>query len=154
MENVIAGIFGLLLGVAGFWTGVKALRRRAMVDRWHTTKGRVIERGVYQLNQPMLSAPAFRYSPLVKYTYQVNEKDFESDSILPSRIQSPRHSTKTWAQKQADSFAGEVIVHYNPTDPAEAYLVQVSKLMLYLLLLGSGVALVLGLLFLLLALNA
>ena len=154
MENVIAGIFGLLLGIAGFWTGFKALRSRAMVDRWNTTKGRVIERGVYQPNQPMLSAPAFRYSPLVKYAYQVNGKDFESNSILPSRIQSPRHSTKKWAQKQADSFADQIVVHYNPTDPAEAYLVQVSRFALYFLLLGSSFTLLLGFLFLLLALNA
>ena len=153
MENVIAGIFGLLLGIAGIWVGLKALRSRAAVGRWNTTKGRVIERGVYQPNQPMLSARAFRYSPLVRYTYKVDGKDFESNSILPSRIQAPRHSTIKWAHKQADSFGDEVVVHYNPTDPAEAYLVQVSKMTLYFVLLASGFALLVGLLFLLVALN-
>lgn len=154
MENWIAGIFGLLLGLAGVWTGIRALRSRAIVDRWYTTKGRVTERGVYRPNQPMLSASAFRYSPLVKYTYQVDGRDFESNSILPSRIQAPRHSSQKWAQKQADSFADEVVVHYNPTDPAEAYLTQVSKTTLYIVLLASGFALLIGLLFLLRAFNA
>jgi hypothetical protein len=153
MKNLIPGIFGLLFGMAGFLTGLKALRNRGVVDRWPTTKGRVIERSVFQPKHAMLSVSAFRYSPLVKYTYQVDGKEFESNSILPSRIQLPRHSSKKWAQKQADSFTYEVTVHYNPTDPTEAYLVQVSKFALYFVLLAAGCAFLIGFLFLLVALN-
>jgi len=149
MENLIAGIFGLLLGLAGLWTGIKALKNRALADRWHTTNGRVMERGIYQPDQPMLSAPAFRYSPLVKYRYEVGGKEFVSQWILPRHIQLPRHNTKKWAQKQADSFPDELQVHYNPEDPAESYLTNASRTALYAVLIFSALAMLLGSLFLL-----
>jgi hypothetical protein len=149
MENLIAGIFGLLLGIVGLWTGFRALKNRALCSRWQTTNGTVIERGTYQPNSPMLSAPAFRYAPLVRYTYQVDGREFVSNLILPTRIQAPEHSTRKWAQRKADSFAGEVTVHYNPEDPAECYLVQTSKTTLYILLGASCLSMLIGILFLL-----
>ena len=149
MENLIAGIFGLMLGLAGLWTGIKALKNRALADRWHTTNGRVIERGIYQPDQPMLSAPGFRHAPLVRYRYEVGGKEFVSQWILPRHIQLPRHNTKQWAQKQADSFPDEVVVHYNPVDPAESYLRNASRIGLYAVLIFSAFAMLLGFLFLL-----
>ena len=149
MENLIAGIFGLVLGLAGLWTGIRALKNRVLADRWHTTNGRVIERGIYQPDQPMRSAPAFRHAPLVRYRYEVGGKEFVSHWILPRHIQLPRHNTKKWAQKQADSFPDEVLVHYNPQDPAESYLTNASKGALMAVLIASAIALLLGCLFLL-----
>jgi hypothetical protein len=149
MESLIAGIFGLVLGLAGLWTGIRALKNRALADRWPTTNGRVIERGIYQPDQPMRSAPAFRHAPLVRYRYEVGGKEFVSHWILPRHIQLPRHNTKKWAQKQADSFADEVLVHYNPQDPAESHLTNASKGALMAVLIASGFAMLLGCLFLL-----
>jgi hypothetical protein len=149
MENLIAGIFGLMLGLAGLWTGIKALKNRALADRWQTTNGRVIERGVYQPDQPMLSAPAYRHAPLVRYQYEVGGKEFVSNSILPRHIQLPRHNTKKWAQEQADSFPDEVLVHYNPAAPADSYLTNASRTGLYAVLIFSTIALLIGGLFLL-----
>ena len=149
MEDLIAGIFGTVLGLVGLGTALRGFKNRGQLQHWKTTSGRVIERGVYQPDQPMRSAPAFRYSPLIRYSYQVDGKDFTSNAILPRRIQLPQHSTKKWAQRQADAYTDEVVVHYNPTDPAESYLKQVSKTTLYVLIGFSIFALVLGVLFLL-----
>ena len=149
MENLIAGIFGVVLGAVGLWTGLRALKNRAFAARWPTTNGHVIERGIYHPNQPMLSAPAFRHAPLVRYRYEVGGKEFISDSILPRHIQLPRHSTKKWAQEQADSFPEVVLVHYNPEDPAQSYLTNASRTGLYAVLIFSTIALLLGCLFLL-----
>ncbi len=149
MENLIAGIFGLVLGLAGLWTGIKGLESRTLADRWHTTKGRVVERGIYQPDQPMLSAPAFRYAPLVRYRYEVGGKEFLSHCILPRHIQLPRHNTKKWAQKQADSYPDEPLVHYNPAEPSESYLTNASRTALYVVLICSMIAMLLGCLFLL-----
>jgi hypothetical protein len=149
MENLIAGIFGLVLGIGGLWTSFRALKNRALCSRWKTTNGKVIERGTYQPNTPMLSAPAFRYAPLVRYTYQVDGREFVSSLILPKRIQAPQHSTRKWAQRKAESFADEVTVHYNPEDPAECYLVQTSKTTLFILLGAACLLIMMGLLFLL-----
>ena len=144
MENLIAGIFGLLLGLAGLWTGFKLLKSRSLVEHWKTTNGRVVERGTYKPDQPMLSAPAFRYAPLVRYSYQVNGKEFVSNSILPRRIQLPRHSTIKWAERQAQSFPDEVVVHFNPENPSESYLLNTSRTTLYIVLGASSFALLLG----------
>ena len=151
MENFIAGLFGLLVGVVGVVTGLTALRRRKRFNQWKTTSGRVVERGTYQPDIPMLSVPAFRYAPLVKYEYQVAGKNFVSNSIQPKRIQAPQHSTIKWAQKQADSFPDDVTVFYNPEDPAESYLVQTSKGTLYLVVGASFAVILVGVMFLLLA---
>lgn len=149
METIIAGAFGLLIGIVGLWTGFRQLRNRAALDRWSTAKGKVIERGTYQPNIATLSTPAFRYAPLVKYVYQVNGKEFVNDGIHPKRIQLPEHSTKKWAQKRAESFADEVTVHYNPEDPSESFLVQTPKRKLYILIGCSCVALLFGVMFVL-----
>ena len=139
----------MILGLVGFWTGIRSLKNRAVAARWQTTNGRVIERGIYQPNQPMLSAPAFRYSPLIRYQYEVAGKQFESQWILPRHIQLPRHNTKKWAQKEADSFSDEVVVHYDPQNPAESYLHNASKVGLYAVLIFSTFAFLVGCLFLL-----
>jgi len=149
MENLIAGIFGAVLGLVGIWTGIRLLKKRTLFDQWKTTSGHVIERGTYSPNQAMLSAPAFRHAPLVRYQYEVDGRNFESIWILPRQIQLPRHGSIKWAQRQAESFADEVVVHYNPEDPAESYLTNTSKGTLYVVLISSSVALLVGLLFLL-----
>src|SRR5215204_1506798 len=103
----------------------------------------------YQPDIPMLSARAFRYAPLVKYKYQVEGSEFVSNSVLPKRIQSPQHNTLKWAQKRANSFPDDVVVYYNPEDPAESYLVQTSKATLYTVIAASGLVILVGLAFLL-----
>jgi hypothetical protein len=96
-----------------------------------------------------LGPPAFRHAPLVKYVYQVGGEEFTNDRIRPKRIQQPQHNTKKWAQKKAESFPDEVSVHYNPEDPSESFLVQTSRLMLYVVVGSSCLAILFGLLFLL-----
>jgi hypothetical protein len=134
----------LLIGGGGLWTALTALKNRKILNQWNTTRGKVIERSIFQPDIPMLSPPAFRYAPLVRYTYQVDGKDFENNYILPKRIQAPRHGTRKWAQKRADSFPSEVTVHYNSADPGESYLVQTSKAVLYLLVTVSSLVLLIG----------
>lgn len=144
MERIISGIFALLIGGGGLWTGLRALKNRKILNQWKITQGKVVERGIYQPDIPMLSPPAFRYSPLVRYTYQVDGKDFENNYILPKRIQAPQHGTRKWAQKKADAFPAEVTVHYNSADPTESYLIQTSKAVLYLLMTLSFLVLLIG----------
>lgn len=148
MENLIAGLFALLLGTIGLWTGVKQLRNRALFSQWKTTRGKVIERGTYQPDFAMLSVPAFRHAPLVKYKYQVDDREFVSNAIAPSRIQRPQHNTVKWAETKAAAFPEEVIVHYNPEDPTESYLLLTSKATLLVVVGASCLVIVVGFLFL------
>lgn len=141
MERVLASAFGLLIGLVGLWAGLKQLKNRKALNRWPTTNGRVVERGVFEPSSIMTSAPAYRFSPLVKYVYEVNGQEFFSDRINPQRIQQPAHNTRKWAEKRAASFSEVVIVHYNPEDPGEAFLIQTSHAMLYVVVAASCVAL-------------
>jgi len=143
MENLIAGIFGLLLGVVGFYTGVKQLKNRELFSRWQTTKGRVIERGIYE-PRTAVALPAFRHAPLIKYRYSVAGEEFTNNSILPIRIQLPQHNTRKWAERQAASFPEEVVVYYNPEDAAESYLKLTSRWTLYLVLASSCLLIAVG----------
>ena len=144
MERIASGIFALLIGVVGIWLGFKQLRNRKLLNQWKTTQGKIVERGIFQPDIPMLSPPAFRYSPLVRYVYQVDGKDFENNWINPKRIQAPQHGTRKWAQKRVDSFPSEVTVHYNSDDPGESYLIQTSKLALYIMVTLSFLVLLVG----------
>ena len=153
MEAILSAAFCWLIGIVGLLTGIKQLRNRTALNNWPTTKGKVIERGTYQPNIPTTGPPAFRHSPLVKYVYQVGAKEFTGDRINPKRIQLPRHNTKAWAQKRADSFADEVTVHYNPEDPSEAFLIQTSKTMLYIVAGASTLAILVGLMIVLVKLT-
>lgn len=148
MEAILSGIFGLLIGLGGLWAGGTALRSRAALDRWKTTQGRVIERSTYQPGIATLSNSAYCYSPLVRYVYQVEAREYTGDCIYPKRVQLPEHSTQDWAQKRAASFADSVLVHYNPEDPTESFLVQTPKARLYLVIGASCFAVLIGILFL------
>jgi hypothetical protein len=149
MERIISAAFAFLIGSVGLWAGLKQLRNRVALNSWPTTKGKVIERGTFRPFIPAAGPPAFRHSPLVKYVYQVSGKEFINNSIRPKRIQLPQHNTKKWAQKKAESFPDEVSVHYNPEDPSESFLLQTSRLMLYVVVVSSCLAILFGLLFLL-----
>jgi hypothetical protein len=147
METILSGIFALLIGSVGVGAGLNALRNRRTLDRWPTTKGRVIERGIFRVNTA--SRSAFRYAPLVRYAYQVEGKEFVNDSINPKVIQLPSHSTREWAQKRSKAWADEVNVHYNPASPNESFLAQTPRFKLYAVILASLAAILFGLLFLL-----
>jgi hypothetical protein len=149
IENLVAGVFALLVGVVGLLTGFRQLRSRAVLKKWKTVPGSVSERGTYIPQFAMLSVPAFRHAPLVKYRYIVDGKEFISNSISPERIQRPQHNTIKWAQKRAESFPDDVVVHYNSEDPGESYLVLTPRWILFVVVGSSCVVLVIGGLFLL-----
>jgi hypothetical protein len=114
-----------------------------VLNEWHTTTGRVIERGTFRATTGT-SSPAFSHAALVKYVYQVDGQEFVNDCIRPKQIQLPEHSTKKWAQKKAESFPDEVTVHYNPANPGESFLVQTRKRTLYTVIVGSCLAILFG----------
>lgn len=136
MEAIFAGTFALVIGVVGLWTGFKQLRNRRLLDRWPTTSGRVIERGIFEPQVPA-GTPAYRYAPLIRYRYEVDGRELTNNYIHPKRIQLPRHSTRAWAQKRADEIPDEVVVHYNPDDPSESFLFQTPKKILYTVVVAS-----------------
>jgi hypothetical protein len=149
MEKIASGIFSLLLGAVGLWTAIRQFKNRSLLGNWRTTQGKVIERGTYRPNFASLSASAFRYAPLVRYSYLIDEKEFISNAIHPVRMQLPRHSSRKWAQKQAETFPADVVVHYNSEDPSECYLTLTSKVVLWTIFALSLLLILIGVIVLL-----
>ncbi len=147
MLKILCGGFAFLIGVVAFWTGIKQLRNRAKLSRWPTSPGRVIERGTFRPDIATTTQSAFRYAPLIKYSYQVDGKEFTNNYIHAKRIQQPQHSTQKWAQAKADSFPNDVVVHYNPDDPGESFLQETSRVVLGGLLVAALFAFLVGLIF-------
>jgi hypothetical protein len=148
-EYLISGIFALIIGGVGLFTGLKQFRNRSTLKGWKRTNGSVIERGTYVPDYAMVSVPAYRHAPLVKYRYEVDGQEIVSNSIAPDRIQRPQHNTLAWATKKAASFPDEVVVHYNPENPNESYLVLTPTWILIVVVVASCLVLLIGALFLL-----
>lgn len=144
MEQILAGIFAIMIGLVGSWAGITGLRNRLILSRWQLAPGKVIERGTFQPNIATMSQSAYRHSPLVKYKYEVAGQEFVNDCIRPKRLQLPQHSTRNWAQKQVEAFPNEVTVHYNPADPGDSYLVLTPKSLFYLVIGASCFAFLYG----------
>jgi hypothetical protein len=147
MEKIATAAFSLLIGVVGIWTALARLRDRRELARWPTARGRVTERGTFVPQNVGGGPPAFRHAPLVRYAYTVGGREFSGDSINPKRVQLPTTGSLGWAERRAASFADEVTVRYNPADPAESFLEQTPKRRLYLVIVGSCLALLVGALF-------
>jgi hypothetical protein len=152
-EHLFAGLFAFIIGGVGLFTGLKQLRNRSALRGWKQTNGSVIKRGTYVPDFAMVSVPAYRHAPLVRYRYEVAGQEIVSNSIAPDRIQRPQHNTLAWATKKAASFPDEVVVHYNPENPGESYLVLTSRWILIVVVLASCLVLLIGGLFLLSSIN-
>jgi len=148
MEKLISGIFSLLLGAGGLWTALRLIKNRKILNTWNTATGRIVERGTHKPNMASISAPAFRYAPLLKYSYEVGGKEYVNDCIYPKRMQLPPRGTVKWAQKRADSYPAVVTVYYNSADPSESYIQLTSRLVIYIVLAISILLLLIGLIIL------
>lgn len=145
---MIAGGFGILLGISGILVGIFQLRNLGALDAWKTVSGKVVERGTFRITHATRSAPAFQFAPLVKYVYQVDGKEFTSDAVLPKHLRFPEHNTIEWATARAASFADEPTVFYNPEYPSSSFLVRPSKTVFYMVIGISFLAVLSGLILL------
>lgn len=133
MEKYFAAGFGLLLGLGGLIVSFLQLRNISALNSWKITKGKVIERGTFQVTKANYGSQSYQFSPLVKYVYDIDGKEFTNDSIFPKRIQNPPRGTVQWAEKEAAKFSDEITVFYNPANPADSFLQIPSKKWFYLI---------------------
>jgi hypothetical protein len=122
VESSLSGVLALLFSGVAFWLAFRLFKARPVLNRWNTVNGIVIERGTVVPTDPDLTVPFFRHAPLVRYEYQVNGQKYVNDRIYPKRLVAPARNTLTWAEKRANSFPNEILVHYNPANPSESFL--------------------------------
>ncbi len=132
MEKYFAIIFGFLLGIGGLYVCFSQLRNFAQLNSWKKNKGKVIERGTVESEIGKVRNVGIKYCPLLKYTYQVDGKDFTNDAIYPKRMMASPSGSFEWAEKEAKIFADEVTIIYNPENPADSFLRFPSKSIYYI----------------------
>jgi Protein of unknown function (DUF3592) len=139
MEKYFAAAFGLMLSSVGFYTCFTQLRNLSALNSWKIIRGKVVERGIVQSEIGKVRTPGPRFCPLVRYSYQVDGKDFTSDAIYPKHMLASPSGSNDWAEKEAKKFADEVTVFYNPENPADSSLKLPSKSIYYVVGVASAI---------------
>ncbi len=130
----------LVLGAALLVGGVYLLISGREMASWPTTPGYVVSR--YLENVSPAGKPfRERYRPHLEYEYMVDGKRYKGDRIQPADVV----TTKAEAQRMLDRFSDDVTVHYNPENPAEAFLEPLSAVWAWLMLAAGVILLFIGL---------
>lgn len=137
MKFVYAGLF-LLFGVAALWAAFRVSGDIKRARGWPTTQGKILERRVGDA----MATRTPNYIPYVKYTYVVDGKTFTNDQVYLIKRTGHRLD-KT--QALVDGLPDPVAVHYNPKDPAEAYLLVNPTTTSWLLVGFGALAILMGL---------
>lgn len=133
-------IFLLVLGTVGLFAGVSLLRTSMKVGGWPVVEGRLTEKGIGPSTTTGASRAGRYFEPKIKYTYTVDGKGYTGDRLGPA--------VAAYGEAQAKALVAElpeqVQVHYNPQNPAEAFLQATSYLPAILALLGGLGSLLVG----------
>jgi hypothetical protein len=121
----LAGVFIAVVGAGLGLGGIKARRKSAVVQGWPTAAGKLelAELVVHKSSGTTSkghSTTRVSYEPAIKYSYSVEGREYRGKKIglVESRM------GKGAAEKRIASIRAlpELYVHYNPSDPKEAYL--------------------------------
>ena len=148
MEILISGNFGLLMTVVIICISFAQWGNFSRLNSWKATAGKVIERGTFRVTHSTLSKSAFQHAPLVKHVYKINGQEFTGDAILPKHMHLPEQSAVKWAQAGAASSRYDLMVYYNPENPAYSFLVPVSRKKLHVIVTSGLVVAMISLILL------
>jgi hypothetical protein len=142
------GFFFLLFGGVGVFLLYKAYKTRKQADAsqgWPATQGQVTEAHVSRSSRTDSDGDTqYSYSPNVSYTYQVGGNTYHGDKITFGFQQSFSSEAKAQTALQRFPVGGNVTVYYNSANPDEAVLERAAG--------GFGISLVIGIVFLFIAL--
>lgn len=119
---VVFGVLALGVGAGLVYDAVRSMRFR---DRAETTFERVDATVVdAAVHEP--ADGGRRAIPHVEYEYAVDGETYTSRSLWPNRSPSPDEVDRPVAQRVVEDHPvdREVIAHYDPADPATAYLLE------------------------------
>lgn len=143
---MIYGALFLFFAGLGIWAARYFSREMRRTRDWPTVPGKILERGI---GEPM--GAGRNYLPHVKYTYTVDGKEYTNDQVYVIRRTG---NLADAVRKLVDGLPDPVPVHYNPRNPAEAWLIANSWATYWLLIAVVVLALFLGLGKILVALTA
>ena len=140
---MIVGLFLLVLAAGAIAAGVGYVRAARRMRGFAVARGRVVGREVTTLptcdRREGVWGSGGGSMPKVTYTYEVDGRTYTSDRWSYAY----KGLKRAVAQRMADAVPDEVDVHYNPADPAEAYL-ETNSATAGVLITGLGVLMGLG----------
>ncbi len=115
-------ILYFVFGILALIYAAIILKQRRTFHGWPSVTGKILERKV-DLSPDgragKTSVSAFRYEALVKYSYQVEGREYSNDKIYPL-------GWVTASRKNREKFLGtlpdQIPVRYNPADPQDSCL--------------------------------
>ncbi len=116
-QDLLLGILSLIATGGGFWMArhiSKEIRRK---KGWPTAPGKILEHGVGE----GIGIRTTSYRATVKVRYTVDGKEYLGDQV--HLIRGTGAGTEAQINKLFASLPDPVPVHYNPTNPADSYLI-------------------------------
>ena len=133
------------VGALAIWAGLTLSGEVRRSKDWPTVSGKILGR---QLGEHVggIKGPSAARLMLVKYSYDVEGKSYSNDQVYPD--------ARTGGDEQTmNAIPAPATVHFNPANPAEAYLLPQPPNRSWLALVFGVVLVVAGLLQLLVALT-
>src|SRR3954453_8697568 len=120
---MLGALFVLLIAAGAIAAGVGYVRAAHRMRGFQTTRGHIRSREVIQI-APLTRGGEGRFgkggnhTPKFTYAYEVAGTSYTGDKLGYAT----RGFKESIAEQKAAAMPDEVDVHYNPADPAEAYL--------------------------------
>ncbi|MDQ2692644.1 MAG: DUF3592 domain-containing protein [Chloroflexota bacterium] len=115
---IALSICGSLVVVDAIFLGIILFTRRKVTkaSTWLSTLGTVTESRIQMRSNSEGGRTSY---PLVRYTYQVMERSYQSQKVVPGMDVGGSGAQKVVARYPVGA---QVMVYYNPEDPSEALL--------------------------------
>ncbi len=115
---IALSICGSLVVVDAIFLGIILFTRRKVTkaSTWPSTLGTVTESRIQMRSNSEGGRTSY---PLVRYTYQVMERSYQSQKVVPGMDVGGSGAQKVVARYPVGA---QVMVYYNPEDPSEALL--------------------------------
>jgi hypothetical protein len=133
-------IFLLVIGTAAAVGGVIMLSTSLKIRGWPVASGKITERTVGRSTTTGASRPGRYFEPQVTYSYSVDGKPYTGHRIGPATAAYDEDKAKQVVKELPDT----VEVHYNPSDPADAYLSPAAYGLAVIALVAGAVCLLAG----------
>ncbi len=121
---IVFGAGTLLLGAAYAISIIITRARNEGTANWPKVTGSIEHAYVYQHDRSTSSGKETTYTPVVGYTYTVGDQNYQAHkrNFLPYNEASLTSHEQAEAISARYSPGGDVVVYYNPTNPAQAVL--------------------------------
>lgn len=138
-------VLAIIISLAALAAGAKYLAEARKMRSFKTRRGRVIDREVVPVTASLGREGRWgrggNFQPKVTYSYVVDDIEYRSDRWSYGT----EGFKRSVAERKLTEVFDDVLVHYNPADPRQAYLEVTSPTVGYALVAGGSLGLLIAL---------